>query len=369
MSKRGREIGIDTGEEEVKKRKNATKDMDNDKHDKESDFSWATWQLIDPLLPTGGFAHSCGLEAAAHAGLVKGGDARTRRRGETESGMELGAFAMESVANAVAVSVPFVEASRLVFRGLVEQLEALEKRAESGGLEKQTTQTSTPPVFEPTTEGLVSRAVEDWINLDRRLASRLVGNAVATRASAATGTALLRAALAAFGENDDDEQGAEERTETHEKEEQRRSGFGSKQVTSAFLRLKKASRDEIARNSKLPGGHLPTVFGAACGALGFSGTHSAKVFAYLVLRDTLSAATRLNLVGPLRAAAVLRRTVGFANSEAVTMAARCVRATKRALKKHQNVSLNVTALSASVSPLLDTTQAGHDLLYSRLFNS
>jgi len=72
MSKRGREIGIDTGEEEVKKRKNATKDMDNDKHDKESDFSWATWQLIDPLLPTGGFAHSCGLEAAAHAGLVKG---------------------------------------------------------------------------------------------------------------------------------------------------------------------------------------------------------------------------------------------------------------------------------------------------------
>ena len=72
MSKRGRETGIDTGEEEVKKRKNATKDMDNDKHDKESDFSWATWQLIDPLLPTGGFAHSCGLEAAAHAGLVKG---------------------------------------------------------------------------------------------------------------------------------------------------------------------------------------------------------------------------------------------------------------------------------------------------------
>ncbi len=72
MSKRGRETGIDTGEEAGKKRKNATKDMDNDKHDKESDFSWATWQLIDPLLPTGGFAHSCGLEAAAHAGLVKG---------------------------------------------------------------------------------------------------------------------------------------------------------------------------------------------------------------------------------------------------------------------------------------------------------
>ena len=37
---------------------------------------WAVYQLLDPLLPTGGFAHSQGLEAAARSGLVAGGDER-----------------------------------------------------------------------------------------------------------------------------------------------------------------------------------------------------------------------------------------------------------------------------------------------------
>lgn len=34
---------------------------------------WRVWQLIDSALPTGGFAHSGGLEAMAQLGLVTGG--------------------------------------------------------------------------------------------------------------------------------------------------------------------------------------------------------------------------------------------------------------------------------------------------------
>jgi urease accessory protein len=35
---------------------------------------WRVWQLVDSALPTGGFAHSNGLEAMAQLGLVRGGD-------------------------------------------------------------------------------------------------------------------------------------------------------------------------------------------------------------------------------------------------------------------------------------------------------
>lgn len=35
---------------------------------KASDSDWLVWQLLDSGLPTGGFAHSCGLEAAMQLG-------------------------------------------------------------------------------------------------------------------------------------------------------------------------------------------------------------------------------------------------------------------------------------------------------------
>ena len=35
-----------------------------------SSKQWASWQLLDSMLPTGGFAHSQGLEAASQSGLV-----------------------------------------------------------------------------------------------------------------------------------------------------------------------------------------------------------------------------------------------------------------------------------------------------------
>ena len=37
--------------------------------DDNNDF-WTAWQLLDPLLPTGGFAHSNGLEAATQFGFI-----------------------------------------------------------------------------------------------------------------------------------------------------------------------------------------------------------------------------------------------------------------------------------------------------------
>jgi urease accessory protein UreF len=339
---------------------------------------WATWQLIDPLLPTGGFAHSQGLEAAARAGLVAGGDERSGRRGEEETGWDVGTFARECVANAASQSVPFVEAARRVFERL-----AIETTETKGLLSKGSTDTThdddaclDEKPNDAREERRIREAVEDFVALDRRLAARLVGNAAATRASSATGAALLRAAIAAFGNPN-----ANESLSFSTREE--KSSFLSEPLTEALRRAKASARSERARATRLPGAHVAVVFGAVSGALGFGARHAARMFVYLTLRDTLSAATRLNLLGPLAAGAAMRRCAARADARAAEAADACARAADLAAadrfrefdrddaprRKRRAALLAMTSRAASSAPLVDVVHAGHDALLSRLFNT
>jgi urease accessory protein UreF len=91
-------------------------------------------------------------------------------------------------------------------------------------------------------------------------------------------------------------------------------------------RAKASARSERARATRLPGAHVAVVFGAVSGALGFGAKHAARMFVYLTLRDTLSAATRLNLLGPLAAGAAMRRCAARADACAAEAADACARA-------------------------------------------
>ena len=325
--------------------------------------AFATWQLIDPLLPTGGFAHSQGLEAAARAGLVAGGDERLGRRGDRETGWDVATFARECVANAASQSVPFVEASRRVFSELRERSSERRNRRETEPANEKDADADE-------TETRVARAVDAFVALDRRLAARLVGNAAATRASAATGAALLRAAIAAFGRPPPSSTRAPAADDAADDDD----AFFSEPLTEALRRAKASTRSEKRRETRLPGAHLAVVFGAVAGAAGFSARHAARMFCYLTLRDTLSAATRLNLVGPLAAGAVMRRCVASAEARAAEALAACVRAAEalaaaEAPHHARAALLAMTSRAASSSPLVDIVHAGHDALFSRLFNT
>jgi urease accessory protein UreF len=98
------------------------------------------YQLLDPLLPTGGFAHSQGLEAAARSGLVAGGDERPSALA-ADDGWDVEAFATEATRNAAATAAPFVEAARRAFEGLArkdddeEEEEEEEEEAAAEGVE------------------------------------------------------------------------------------------------------------------------------------------------------------------------------------------------------------------------------------------
>ncbi|KAG6555333.1 hypothetical protein Mapa_003376 [Marchantia paleacea] len=182
-------------------------------------MDWTTWQLLDSLFPTGGFAHSYGLETAYQGGLVS--DCASLER-----------FAVNSLQNSAGLSLPFVFAGNKF----------------------------------PNTEC--------WLELNRILHAMLT-NHVARKASLTQGSALLRTASTVFTE---------------------------------YPELKKMRACSYAPTATTP--HHAPLFGVLCGLLGVDAVTAQRSYLFMGLRDILSAATRLNVTGPLEAAKLQHQIAG-----------------------------------------------------------
>lgn len=224
-------------------------------------MAWTTWQLIDSILPTGGFAHSFGLEAAVQAGLIY--DAPTLER-----------FAITTMENSGSLLLPFV--------------------VESGNC-----------------------SIEDWVTLDCAL-NAVLSNGVARAASVGQGKALLRLAGTVFRE-----------------------------ISTEVAAMRAAVMVKPVRAF----GHHAVVLGRLFGLLGVDAVSAQRAYLYLTLRDVLSAATRLNLVGPMEAALLQHRHAALA---------------EEVLRKYSGRSV---CDAHQLAPLLDTLQGSQTQLFSRLFCS
>jgi urease accessory protein len=217
---------------------------------------WTIWQLVDGSFPSGGFAHSSGMEAAW-------------KQGEVADAAALGSFIQASLAQAGRGSLPFVGAA----------------------------------YDEP----------ERFARIDAHQDAALT-NHVARRASRAQGRGLLSAAIASFPETD----------------------FNSLETP--------------CRTHGSPG-HLAPVFGGVLRALQQTRAQAANAFVYTYLRGIVSAAVRLGIVGPLEG----QRMTARYGPDAQRLAEACRDLTPD----------DVT----QTAPVLELYQAGHDRLYSRLFQS
>ncbi|KAL5724826.1 hypothetical protein ACHQM5_008038 [Ranunculus cassubicifolius] len=223
-------------------------------------LQWSQWQLLDSILPTGGFAHGFGLEAAVQAHIISGPN-------------DLKSYVIHLLENTSSLLLPFVYAA-----------------------------TKSPNM-------------ETWSKLDKTLEAML-NNEVSRKASISQGSALLRTASSVFIEVPD----------------------------------LKRMRESLLASGTVSVHHAP-VFGIVCGLLGFGSGISQRAYIFITLRDVISAATRLNLVGPL-GASVLQHEIAHVAEELV--------------KKWMNRPVEE---ACQTSPLLDTVQGCHSYLFSRLFCS
>jgi len=238
--------------------------------------SWAAWQMVDSLYPTGGFAHSLGLEAAVQEKLVTGG------------GASLGRFLSATLHQTANFALPVVFSA---YRGAAQAPDA-------------------------------AAAAEAVLTLNAQ-ATALYSNHVAKKASLAQGAAMLRLAVSTYA-----------------------GGGGVDSRWAALLTVRKE-----AKRRKHPGVHHAVVFGAVCALLDIDAHECQRMYLFVTVRDVLSAATRLNLVGPM---------------EATRTQFEMRAALERVFQQKKDREIQHSYSSA---PVLDLIQAMHDQLYTRIFNS
>jgi urease accessory protein len=238
---------------------------------------WSSYVLADAALPTGGFAHSSGLEAAHQLGWIR-----------TVSDVEI--FVQAAVRSTLQQWGAFVVTSHALYE----------------------------PALSHNDDGKVAEITKKWVALDQQLHASMVVNPLACRASLDQGRALLRIL---------------------------QSDTSSSLL---FESLSTLVQDDSHR------GHWATVLGMVAAHWNLSASTAAHVMGYCISRDIVSAAVRLNLVGPVASVAVLQR--------AQTAAKQGMQDSMRLYREHG-------LMGTTCAPAVDALSPCHELLMSRLFRS
>jgi len=113
-------------------------------------------------------------------------------------------------------------------------------------------------------------------------------------------------------------------------------------------------------------GHLPVCWGVLAGVLGLTVDRGAHLHLFLHARGVLSAAVRMNALGPYAAQQFLLHAVKPMLSDAISSTAHLV---SGELQDEGVTGFEPEQLPATTWPLGEILSARHDLLHSRIFNS
>ncbi|KAJ7228331.1 hypothetical protein GGX14DRAFT_612237, partial [Mycena pura] len=289
--------------------------------------------LSDSNLPTGSFVASSGLESFLKHGFGAA-PSPPQITPSPSSSIKLdtiATFVRDSLATYAPSALPFVSDAHAITSQLLR-----------GGAGAE----------EPRTLTLAALARLD------ALYECMTLNHVARRASAAQGVALLSLYTKGFVRP----RGLSQASSVPEAVDDER-----------MLALVDAFKRMVRRGGEDGGtyGHLPVCWGVLCGALGLSLDRTQHLHLYLHARALLSAAVRLNAIGPYAAQQLLLHAVGGLVDAEIRKCARL-----RTGMLHDEDDSNPSASwddtrdgPTNTWPLGEILAARHDLQHSRIFNS
>ena len=210
-----------------------------------------------------------------------------------------------------------------------------------------------------------------WLDVDAYVDTILLSNEPGRRASTDQGLGLLRIAPAFI------ESQLSSSTKSSKKVSElwdliRESiDVGSASMADDNTNVTSQSTRLLNTSQSFANGHAAPIYGILCASLKISPLDACRVFAFGAARDTVSAAVRLNLVGPMEGLSILDGVgrgaveeglegglVGMLGSDGGhTMN------TREEQLKHWLHSV------ATCAPVMDTVQPLHDLLSVRLFRT
>ncbi|KAA1473508.1 hypothetical protein DENSPDRAFT_779818 [Dentipellis sp. KUC8613] len=296
--------------------------------------------LSDSNLPTGSFVASAGLESYVAHGFFRNPAAK-------DAMGAMIAFLRDNLQTYARSSLPFIRDAQKIVLDYASGVPVADVEASSDALEE---------------------AVVALIALDKLYETTTL-NHVARRASQAQGVALLTLYTKGFvcppslcgpEDSDPDAQG----------------GAREKKVAKLVDRLKLLIRREETY------GHLPICWAVLVGALGLSIDRGAHLHLFLQARGLLSAAVRMNAIGPYASQQLLLHAVrplvdaeaAAAREAGLTTGELSQVTTKTPLSDDVKARLEDVVeedLRGPVTtwPLGEILAARHDLLHSRMFNS
>lgn len=278
----------------------------------------------DSALPVGGFAHSLSIEAASQVGLFSSADAHHDKGTYSCSETDLADYIYAVSRSSARFSTPIILGAYSLIAQPVSSLD-------------------------------VAKTHAAWIEIDEYTERLLKSNQPGCRASMDQGLGFLRIApsLIERGNNDVSKLWEHIRASINGKTIRQSQDQSSKCLTSLITAK----------------GHAAPMYGMLAGSLGIPPLDACRVFAFSAARDSISAAVRLNLLGPVAGLALLNNTGRNAVEEGLeegllSMSART--------DPNDPIAVRYKSWLRSAStcaPIVDVVHPCHDFLAVRLFRT